>query len=154
MPITPLPTPPSRTAPATFSTLADAFLGALPTFQTEANALETNVNAKEVLAAAAAVASAASEAVALAAANYKGPWASQSGAAAVPYSVSHIGKYWQLASDLADVTAKIPGTDAEWLVIGDVSNVVDATLSGTPVILVLKGSDGNDYYVKGYPTKA
>lgn len=38
MAITPLPTPPSRSAPATFSTLADAFLGALPTFVTEANA--------------------------------------------------------------------------------------------------------------------
>jgi hypothetical protein len=38
MAITPLPTPPSRKAPSTFSTLADAFLGALPTFVTEANA--------------------------------------------------------------------------------------------------------------------
>jgi|GEM_PF-2114615 len=38
MAITPLPTPPSRSAPSTFSTLADAFLGALPTFVTEANA--------------------------------------------------------------------------------------------------------------------
>ncbi len=154
MPITPLPDPPSRSAPATFSTKADAFLGALPTFQTEANALEVNVNLKESQAAASAVAAAASEAVALAAANYKGPWASQSGAATVPYSVSHLGKYWQLASDLADVTAKTPGTDPEWLVIGDVTNVADATLSGTPVILVIKGSDGNDYYVKAYPIKA
>lgn len=31
---------------------------------------------------------------------------------------------------------------------------VDAILSGAPVILTLKGSDGNAYYVKGYPTKA
>ena len=38
MAITPLPTPPSRSAPSTFSTLADALLGALPTFVTEANA--------------------------------------------------------------------------------------------------------------------
>lgn len=37
--ITPLPTPPSRSqSPATFSAEADAFLGALPTFQGEANA--------------------------------------------------------------------------------------------------------------------
>jgi len=39
MAITALPTPPSRSAPSTFSTLADAFLGALPTFQSEANAV-------------------------------------------------------------------------------------------------------------------
>ena len=37
MAITPLPTPPSRSVPSTFSALADAFLGALPTFVTEAN---------------------------------------------------------------------------------------------------------------------
>jgi len=38
MAITPLPTPPSRSAPSTFSTLADAFIAALPVFVTEANA--------------------------------------------------------------------------------------------------------------------
>lgn len=55
MPISALPTPPSRaSSPATFSADADAFLGALPTFRTEANALETNVNSKEVIASAAA----------------------------------------------------------------------------------------------------
>ena len=117
MAITPLPAAPSRSAPATFSDLADAFLAALATFVTEANALETNVNAKEVLAVAAAVAAAASEAVALAAANYVGPWADQTGAAAVPYAVSHLDRYWQLTENLADVTAKTPGTDAEWLEI-------------------------------------
>ena len=37
MSITALPTPPSRSVPSTFSALADAFLGALPTFVTEAN---------------------------------------------------------------------------------------------------------------------
>jgi len=38
MAITALPTPPSRSAPSTFSTLADAFIAALPVFVTEANA--------------------------------------------------------------------------------------------------------------------
>lgn len=39
---TPLPTPPDREAsPATFNSDADAFLGALPTFQTEGNTLGT-----------------------------------------------------------------------------------------------------------------
>jgi hypothetical protein len=47
MPITALPTPPSRQDPANFNDRADTFLGALPLFQTEANALETNVNTRE-----------------------------------------------------------------------------------------------------------
>lgn len=130
--ITPLPTPPSRTAPATFSALADAFLGALPTFQSEANALATGAEAdaatalaQAVIAAAQAVLATDAKAVALAAANYKGPWASQAGAAAVPYAVSHLGKYWQLASNLANVAAKTPGTDAEWLEISSGSSVIE-----------------------------
>ena len=44
MTITALPTPPSRTDAANFSARADAFLGALPTFGTEANALAVEVN--------------------------------------------------------------------------------------------------------------
>lgn len=55
MPITPLPTPPARTdAPEVFSERADAFLGALPTMVTEANALQADVNAKQATATAAA----------------------------------------------------------------------------------------------------
>lgn len=48
MAISPLPTPPSTSNPATFAAQGDALLSALPTFVTEANALEVNVNAKEV----------------------------------------------------------------------------------------------------------
>jgi hypothetical protein len=55
MAITPLPTPPSRDDPTNFATRADAFLGALPDFATEANALAVDVNADAVAAAASAV---------------------------------------------------------------------------------------------------
>ena len=44
MTISALPTPPSRQRPLTFATEGDAFLGALPTFATEANALALQVN--------------------------------------------------------------------------------------------------------------
>ena len=44
MPITDLPTPPSRTDAANFNVRAEAFLGALPTFVTQANALATETN--------------------------------------------------------------------------------------------------------------
>jgi len=66
MAITALPTPPSRQDPANFNDRADAFLGALPQFQTEANTLQTDVNSKQVAAATSATNAAASE---LAAAN-------------------------------------------------------------------------------------
>jgi hypothetical protein len=42
--ITTLPTPPSRQDPTNFNDRADSFLGALPTFQSQANALSTEVN--------------------------------------------------------------------------------------------------------------
>ncbi|RRN62782.1 hypothetical protein [Caulobacter sp. 602-1] len=50
--ITALPTPPSTNDPANFNTRADAFLGQMPTFVTEANALATEVstNAAQVAA--------------------------------------------------------------------------------------------------------
>ncbi len=69
MAITPLPTPPSRNDPTNFSTRADAFLGALPDFATEANALAVDVNADAVAAAAAETAATAAAAAATAAAN-------------------------------------------------------------------------------------
>lgn len=59
MAITPLPTPPSRDDPTNFSTRADAFLGALPDFATEANALAVDVSDDAAAAAAAALAATA-----------------------------------------------------------------------------------------------
>ena len=44
--ITALPSVPSRQDPTNFNDRADAFLGALPTFQSEANALSTEVNTR------------------------------------------------------------------------------------------------------------
>lgn len=51
MAITALPTPPTRSDPATFAARGDAFMVALPTFATEANVLQTDVNAKQAAAA-------------------------------------------------------------------------------------------------------
>lgn len=45
-PISTLPTPPSRQDPANFATEADAFLGALPTFQSQVNAAGTYIDGK------------------------------------------------------------------------------------------------------------
>ena len=54
MPITLLSTPPSRSDPANFNTRADTFLGELPNFGEEANALATDVNTKQGIASTAA----------------------------------------------------------------------------------------------------
>jgi len=54
MPITDLPTPPSRTDAANFNVRAESFLGALPTFVTQANALATETNGYAASAAASA----------------------------------------------------------------------------------------------------
>jgi hypothetical protein len=69
MAITPLPTPPSRDDPTNFAARGDAFLGALPDFATEANALAVDVNADAVSAAADAADAVAAAAAATAAAN-------------------------------------------------------------------------------------
>ena len=45
-PISALPSPPSRQDPANFADEADAFLGALPTFQTETNTAGTYIEGK------------------------------------------------------------------------------------------------------------
>lgn len=56
--VTALPTPPSTASPSTFDSRADAFLTALPTFQTETDALAANVFANATDAAASATAAA------------------------------------------------------------------------------------------------
>jgi hypothetical protein len=64
-----LPTPPSTASPSTFDSRADAFLGALPTFQTENNALAANVFANATDAAASASSAASTGASQVAAAT-------------------------------------------------------------------------------------
>lgn len=64
-----LPTPPSSSRPTTFNAESDAFLGALPNFETDMNADRATAVAKASEAAASAVAAAASAASATAAAN-------------------------------------------------------------------------------------
>ena len=132
MAITPLPTPPSRSqSPATFSTDADAFLGALPDFATEANALATDVNADEAAAAASAATASNAANVAVGAANYQGAYS-----AGVTYqigqSVSSGGRQWVAKTINTGIT---PVEGANWLLIndGDVVGPVSATSNALAV---------------------
>ncbi len=72
-PISTLPTPPSRQDPTNFATEADAFLGALPTFGTQANSLGNYLDGVAVAVEANANAAAAS---ATSAALEAAPWVS------------------------------------------------------------------------------
>lgn len=65
-PATPLPTPPSTSDPANFDTRADAFLGALPDFQDETDAIAENAYDNAVLAETAATSADADAATATA----------------------------------------------------------------------------------------
>lgn len=89
MAITPLPPAPSRDDPANFSTEADAFLGALPDFATEANALAVDVNADAVAAAASASAAATSASNAASSATAASNSASSASASASAAAASY-----------------------------------------------------------------
>lgn len=161
MTITALPTPPTRSDPTNFSTRADEFLGALPNFATEANALSAEMNglvmgiSDDVNAAAnsasaaalSALAAETSEDSAAAVLNFKGAWSNLTGALNVPSTVSHIGRVWMLLNNLANVTTSVPGTDtANWLAVftpkkPDIkpSLSVDWTLKPTAAALTAAG---------------
>ena len=103
--ITALPTPPSRADSSTFAARGDAFLGALPTFATEANALATQVNADSVTAANAAAQASAQVT------NYQGVYS-----AGVTYSVGqsvlYSGSYW--ISNINSNLGNTPVEGANW----------------------------------------
>ena len=127
MAITALPTAPSRSSdPSTFADDADTWVAALATFTTEANALQTDVNSKQVTASAAAVSATASEAAAeLAEAN-----AAASAASALSNSATQ-------ATSTSSITPAI-GANAFTLaqtgkafVVGQFVTVADATTPTT-----------------------
>jgi len=104
MSITPLPTPPSRDqAEATFVNNANAFLGALPTFATEANQLAVDVEAAKTTAEAARDA-------AVGAANYQGEYNAGT-TYQVGESVSYLGDIFTAKTVNTGVT---PAAGANW----------------------------------------
>ena len=137
--ITALPPPPSRSDPVSFATRGDAFLGALPTFATEANALSAEVNANAINAAnsasfagLSATNAASSSQIALAAANFKGLWSSLTGALSQPASVKHNNRFWLLLNNLSNVTTSQPGVSADWTAT-DVGSLIQNFSSSSTV---------------------
>lgn len=119
-----LPPAPSIADPDNFDTEADASFAALTPLQAELQALKDYVYATSLgaynnalEAATNTAATDANTAIALAAANFKGSYSTRTGAAAMPYAVSHVGGFWMLLQNMADVTTKVPGltgSEAYW----------------------------------------
>jgi hypothetical protein len=128
--ITALPTPPSRQDPETFSDRSDAFLGALPTFQSELNTLGDYVEttAAEVDVDAATASAAAASAVAAAGAT---AWVSGASynAGAVVYSLIDFQTY--RAKTTHSGVATDPSADAtNWVQISLGSFAGDVSVAG------------------------
>ena len=121
MPYTPAPPAPARNRPAQFADEGDAFLGWLPGFNDFCE--EVRLTAEDAIAASAVSVSAST--IAIAAANYKGPWASLSGALNKPASVSHSNAFWLLNTNLASVATAEPGVSAAWTRIKPVLDAYD-----------------------------
>lgn len=114
MPITALPTPPTRDDPSNFAQRADDFLAALPAFATETNAVAAEVEADRVAVDAQTALVLPAASAALGAANYKGVWSSMSGAVALPASVYHAGRFWIALEAIANVATETPGLSSKW----------------------------------------
>lgn len=137
------PAPQRNDAPADFVTKADAHVASLPvlvsqlnTFGDEVNSTQTEVNLKaaqvsdNATAAAGSAAEASASALTAAAnANFKGEWSNLSGALAVPASVRHQNRYWQLLSDVADVTTVEPSEASAFWSLIDAVNMENVRLA-------------------------
>lgn len=132
MAITALPTPPSRSDPVNFSTRADAFLGALPAFGTEANVLATEVNANTTTASAAASTATAQAEFAIAAAGAT-LWISGTNYAtgAGVYSPLTLASYRSNSSGVSTVDPSLDTT--RWVRLGS-SGVPDFILHSFGII--------------------
>lgn len=123
-----LPDPDDRT---TFNTRAYAFTAwerneAVPKVDLNSQAAYANALASQE----AATMAQAAQAVAVAAANFKGAWSGLSGALNVPASVLHNNQYWMLLDNLANVATATPGVSGSWQLldpVGDVTPINVAT---------------------------
>ena len=127
--ISPLPTPPSRSqSPETFSVDADAFLGAFPDFQAEANDQADYLDALAIDVDEASAAAVAAAAIAAGAANYQGDYNAGT-TYQIGESVSYTGRRYVAKTVNTGVT---PADGANWFLIndGDVLGPVSATANG------------------------
>jgi len=141
-PIDALPTPPSTSDPTNFDSRADAFLGALPDFRSEANALATNVfgNATDAAASATTASTKAAEALASAntAVNAPGTSATSTtslsvGSGAKSPTLAQTGKDFAIGQPVRIARTSAPSTT--WM-----QGIITAFDSGTGAMTVAVGT--------------
>lgn len=81
---------------------------------TDAQASATAAAGSATASAASATQSAQARDAAFNAANFKGDWATLTGALNLPASVRHNGRFWLLLANVAEVTLAVPGVSASW----------------------------------------
>lgn len=143
--VTALPTPPSTASPTTFDTRADAFLGALPTFQTQNNALAANVFANATDAATSATTAAAQVTLATNQATAAASAASMAGATLwvsgttyalgdARYSPTNLQTYRRKTAGAGTTDPSLDGTN--WQQINGSFGLGGTTLTGSVTLTV------------------
>lgn len=136
--ITPLPNPPSRSqSPETFSTDADVFLGALPEFQTDANAQATYLDALAIAVDVDATVASNAAAVAVGAANYQGDYNAGT-TYQIGQSVSYNSYRWVAKTINTGIT---PVAGANWFLIND-GDVIGPSSATNNAVALFDGVTG------------
>lgn len=158
------PVPNSALEEPTFDAQFEAFLNWLNTeAQPGMNAAAANVaaNANDAFisadnAATAALSSNAAADVSLAASNFKGEYTGMAGALNRPASVRHLGSYWLLLQNLANVTTAVPGTHAAWAPLQtgiQLTQIITANTTAVPGIRYIIAAAGITLTVPTSPAK-
>lgn len=130
--------PGPNTPEAQYDDAAYNWGSAIPGYGNRVKAIGDNVynNATEAKALAEAAGNAKvlaeiASANAMGVANFKGDWASLSGALARPATVQHNGNIWLLMQDVPNVAAVVPGVSAAWKNLsGSVTLTEDQSIAG------------------------
>jgi hypothetical protein len=148
--ISALPTPPSRQDPTNFNDRADAFLGALPQFQSEANTLQTDVNANQLAANYSATLAAASE---LAAANTAGATLWTSGTYAVGVNKFSPSNFLTYRRKIAGASSVDPASDPSgWQLLTGLGNTTLQAVYPVGSIYINAGVTTNPATLFGFGT--
>lgn len=118
---------PLRSQPATFAEDMEGFLSDLPGWTIEVNATATEVATLAAQTNLDAISLAENTPTVLAVANFKGPWTSLSGALNKPATVYHLGAYWALSTNVANVATTVPGISPLWLSLATSDHIYNVT---------------------------